>query len=229
MASSRPTRGVSLFALSAALYVFVALILPSLAAAQISAAAPAAANATVALQTPVNVADACTKEVFHSLTYHYRSCSRKFFHYEDPDEDCCQGLAHFYGPESPMPSRNCFCDETYAAWFSAFEDRTYYPMASAFKVCKKFNITIGYFDDGEGPCAGKEYSADDIEATCIDCYTSAPHASLGNWLSRLDEDWGIAMSFAIFWVSLFGCVLLVGSVTLDFAKDAQRLVSRKKT
>ncbi|GAQ82737.1 hypothetical protein KFL_001220055 [Klebsormidium nitens] len=100
-------------------------------------------------------------------------------------------------------------------------------MATAFKVCKNFNITVGYFDDGEGPCAGKEYSAEDVEGTCINCYKDGPHASLADWLSRLDQDWGIAMSFAIFWVSLFGCIILVGSLTLDLAKDAQRVVAKK--
>ncbi|GAQ82736.1 hypothetical protein KFL_001220050 [Klebsormidium nitens] len=112
MAAPRLNRALLLVALSAAYFVAT---LPYPAAAERNAAAP---NANEVLPTPVNVEEACTKEVFHSLTHHYRSCSRSFFHVEDPDEDCCEGLAHFYGPQSPMPSRNCFCDATYAAWFT---------------------------------------------------------------------------------------------------------------
>jgi hypothetical protein len=52
-----------------------------------SAAQEAPAVNTTSLPTPANWEETCTPEVFHSLTYHYRSCARKFFHYEDPGED----------------------------------------------------------------------------------------------------------------------------------------------
>jgi hypothetical protein len=56
-------------------------------AASLSAAQEAPAVNATSLLTPANWEETCTPEVFHSLTYHYRSCARKFFHYEDPGED----------------------------------------------------------------------------------------------------------------------------------------------
>lgn len=55
--------------------------------ASLSAAQEAPAVYVTSLPTPANWEETCTPEVFHSLTYHYRSCARKFFHYEDPGED----------------------------------------------------------------------------------------------------------------------------------------------
>lgn len=204
--------------------IFVMLLL----AASISAAQEAPAINATSLPTPANWEETCTPEVFHSLTYHYRSCARKFFHYEDPDADCCQGLEHFYGTRSPMPSRNCFCNEEYAAWVSAWEEKTYYPLSTAFKVCKRLGFTIGYFEDGTGICAGEEYPSEELEAACIDCYAYEKHATLGNWLGRLGKDWGVAISFAAFWISLFGCTVLLGSAALDFAQDTRQLFTKKK-
>lgn len=66
---------------------------------------------------------------------------------------------------------------------------------------RRLGFTIGYFDDGAGICAGEEYPPEEIEAACIDCYAYEKHATLGNWLGRLGKDWGVAISFAAFWIS----------------------------
>jgi hypothetical protein len=39
------------------------------------------------------------------------------------DEDCCRGLAAFWGPNSTLPSRNCFCAKAVWEEFKAYEEQ----------------------------------------------------------------------------------------------------------
>ena len=51
------------------------------------------------------------------------------------DRLCCEGLSHYYGPDSPLPSRNCFCAPQVWTPFAQLAAVSYVSFTTVFDHC----------------------------------------------------------------------------------------------
>ena len=72
-------------------------------------------------------------QVFHAAT---ALCSDIMW--ETPhkmDRLCCERLSHYYGPDSPLPSRNCFCAPQVWTPFAELAAVSYVSFTTVFDHC----------------------------------------------------------------------------------------------
>ena len=51
------------------------------------------------------------------------------------DRLCCERLSHYYGPDSPLPSRNCFCASQVWTPFAELAAVSYVSFTTVFDHC----------------------------------------------------------------------------------------------
>ncbi|EFN57055.1 expressed protein [Chlorella variabilis] len=199
---------------------------------------------------------ACTAATMFEATSKEHECSKTLYHREEAVESCCQVLAEYYGPNSTLPSRNCFCVESYWTPFIALADKSYIGWTSYFDTCTEMGYTIHYWHYGEGPCVPPPAS-DDLLAPApapVAALAEAPSpaAELGAaveevvsesledpllpmpmrpfnaWASDLDSDgWGMA-SFVMAWVAVLGSSAMAWTFLFDAFVDFRRCCGSRR-
>ncbi|KAK2076116.1 hypothetical protein QBZ16_001452 [Prototheca wickerhamii] len=198
--------------------VFIALVAACLVGS-LRAAAP---------QLPTNWQTDCSSE-------HMKEATSEDLSFES----CCNTLAKYYGPDSQLPSSNCWCVPEYFAQQAALAVKHYVSLPSYFGGCQTtFNISIYYYQNGVGPCAGMtaEESAAALAAAAGASTDDAapvpaplPMRSFSGWVHGLKEyKWG-AVSFTVGLLSVIGFSLMAWAFVFDACVDVYHAISAKKT
>lgn len=121
----------------------------------------------------------------------------------DPDEECCMGSQRYFGSESTLPSRNCFCvPDVYDRFQSG---STVVDLATYFGICYNKGYPIPVYESGSGACSGAEYNTTAFSTTAVyEPEPEVPAKSLHEWLTDLREDGLVLTSFVFGLISAIG-------------------------
>ncbi|KAL3134757.1 hypothetical protein ABBQ32_007750 [Trebouxia sp. C0010 RCD-2024] len=170
---------------------------------------------SVASQTPLplpaNPAVDCGLEVTRQWSKDYPQCMQSILGNSliynepliDPDQGCCMGSQKYFGSESTLPSRNCFCDPDVYARFML--GATAVDVVTAFGICYNKGFPIPVYDAGGGACSGAEYNTTSFLTTNV--YEPEPLERAKNlhaWLSDLHTDGMVLTSFVFALISAIG-------------------------
>lgn len=172
---------------------------------------------------PIPPSEACGPQVFHDLTFRYRTCSQAFFNFENPDMDCCEGMAYYYGSNTTRPSANCFCNATLWADFISYQSLHYYPFASAFQYCAYRGFIIPYNEEeGAGYCYGVPPDEETLAGAFVEGTYDAPIASTKEYMKKMHNDHLVTFAFATSIVSGVGCLFLLWPLMWEAAMSLTR-------
>lgn len=154
------------------------------------------------------------------------SCSETLYRRDPAVESCCVIMQRYYGPNSTLPSRNCFCVESYWAELQEQAERNYIPWATYLSQCTDMGFPVYYFQDGESPCAGPpptapapapEPAAQPAPAAAVEeaAQPVLPMRTFSGWVAGLGDDaWG-AVSFTAAILSVFGTSMMAWTFVYD--------------
>lgn len=163
------------------------------------------------LPLPANPAVDCGLDVTRQWSKDYPQCMQSILGNSiifnsptvDPDEQCCAGTQKYFGSESTLPSRNCFCDpDVYARFMSGTAS---VDVVTAFGICYNKGYPIPIYDAGTGACSGAEYNTTSFLTTnAYETERIAPGKTLHEWLSDLHKDGFLLTSFVFGLISAIG-------------------------
>ncbi|KAL0043416.1 hypothetical protein WJX79_004171 [Trebouxia sp. C0005] len=163
------------------------------------------------LPLPTNPATACGPAVTIAWSQQYPSCPRAILGNSviyntpeiDPDDECCAGTLKFFGSNSTMSSRNCFCvPSVYERFTAGLVDVA---VGEYFGVCTLRGYPIPVYEAGTGACSGAPYNTSALFSTVLfEPEHLAPQKTLHQWLKDLHKDSLILTSF------VFGLIAAIG-------------------
>ncbi|KAL4432589.1 hypothetical protein ABPG77_000526 [Micractinium sp. CCAP 211/92] len=210
--------------------VFLALCLCIACACTASAAEQGQAGSAPKL--PTDPAAICNRDTMFEVTSKEFSCSESLYRRDPAVESCCVILESYYGPNSTLPSRNCFCVESYWAELQELSERHYIRWKSYLSQCTDMGYPIYYFQDGEGPCAGPPPPAPPAAPAAAVPSTEVaaeplPMRTFGGWVAGLGNDaWG-AVSFTAGILSVLGTSVMAWMFVYDAWCDVSVCCGKK--
>ncbi|KAK9823422.1 hypothetical protein WJX72_002634 [[Myrmecia] bisecta] len=181
----------------------------------------------------------------HRTTASSQGCRATLYNVQPADKHCCQTLSAVYGPNSTLPSRNCFCVPDYWQRFNALSTVHRIDFVKYFKTCSALGHPVYYWQQEGGPCnpqannkqkAGVSPAAApppsaaartpapgpalSALATAAKAKKRPPQRSLGAWLRGLKNDGLTCLAFTMMLVSATGVSLMAWPFLYDLSKTA---------
>ncbi|KAL4436812.1 hypothetical protein ABPG75_003951 [Micractinium tetrahymenae] len=201
-----------------------------------AAAADGQALAGSAPPLPADPAGVCNRNTMLEATSQEHTCAESLFHREHAVEACCRTLARYYGPNSILPSRNCFCVDSYWDELQLLSEPHYIKWASYLTECTDMGYAIYFYQDGEGPCAGPQppspapapEPAAEPAPEAEEEPAALPMRAFSSWVAGLGGDaWG-AVSFTAAILSVLGTSMMAWTFVYDACCDLSVCYSSRR-
>ncbi|GAB4815293.1 hypothetical protein N2152v2_002339 [Parachlorella kessleri] len=140
-----------------------------------------------------------------------------------PTPECCQALATSYGPNSTLPTRNCFCVPEYWEDLAAKQTHSTISLTTYLDSCSALGYPVYYYQAGDGPCSGMleaptsggEEAAGAVDGGSTPEVMPLPMRSFGQWVRDLGDDGLILISFMVAVAAGVGGALMLWSFIYD--------------
>jgi len=180
------------------------------------------------LPMPDNPEQQCKQHAFHDFSVHNPRCTEVFWKRWDPDAECCEGLADYFGAASVKTSRNCWCVPEIWDWMATTSEKAFIQWQTIALVCSRMGYIIPFYvadeaesESGGGYCNGTAPTQDALDSAVVDDHSRGTRKPLSQWLSDLDKNGLVHTSLAVSIMSAVGLSLMVWPILYELVMAAK--------